>query len=87
MRRLDIGKHGRWKSIGGYRWCKASIPEADQIGLIRVKSWLLCTKPPAIHESFTDFRRSHRESSRRTASSMMTPIDHGAEFNALGNPH
>ena len=25
---------------------KASIPEADHIGLIRVKPWLLCTKPP-----------------------------------------
>ena len=32
-----IGKHGRWKSIGEYGWCKASIPEADHIDLIRVK--------------------------------------------------
>ena len=61
-----IGKHGRWKSIGEYGWCKASIPEADHIDLIRVKPWLLCTKPPTIHESFTDFRsRREREKMAR----------------------
>ena len=26
-----IGKHGRWKSLGEYGWCKASIPEAEHI--------------------------------------------------------
>ena len=61
-----IGKLRRWKSIGEYGWCKASIPEADHIDLIRVKPWLLCTKPPTIHESFTDFRsRREREKMAR----------------------
>ena len=61
-----IGKHWQWKSIGEYGWCKASIPEADHIGLIRVNSWLLCTKPPTIHESSTDFRsRREREKMAR----------------------
>ena len=57
-----IGKHGRWKSTGEYGWCKASIPETEHIDLVRVKPWLLCTKPPTIHESFTDFcSRRERE--------------------------
>ena len=59
---IKLGKHGRWKSLGEFGWCKASIPDGEHVGLIKQQPWLFCKNPPLLEESFSAFHsRGRRE--------------------------
>ena len=59
---LKLGKFGKWKCLGEYGWCKASVPSDEHIELVRSQPWLKCLHPPKTTESFVEFhQRRQRE--------------------------
>ena len=45
------GKHGRWKSLGEFGWCRATVADAEHMRTVRAQPWLICLHPPDSSES------------------------------------
>ena len=59
---IKLGKHGSWKSLGEFGWCKASVPDSEHVELVRSKPWMICTTPPKPSETYVQFHaRRQRE--------------------------
>ena len=54
---LKLGKHGRWKCLGEYGWCRVSESTQRHISTVATSPWLICINPPRSSESHSEFHR------------------------------
>ena len=82
-----FGKHGRWKCVGKYGWCKASIGDELHIHQVQLAPWLICHRPPEPSESHAQFRaRRSREKLAEIQRTLEGADMHSQDFDCAA-PH
>ena len=73
------GKHGRWKSLGEFGWCRATVADAEHMRTVRAQPWLICLHPPDSSESREAFHaRRTKEKLERLHDSISSLFIHPA---------